>query len=40
VAAGASAAPMSPEFTRYALHLALGVGKHRLIVGSLIHFIG
>jgi len=31
---------MSPKLTRYALHLALGVGKHRLFISGLFHFVG
>lgn len=33
-------AAMSPEFTSYPLHLALGVGKHRAIVCRLFDLVG
>jgi hypothetical protein len=30
---------MPPEFTRYALHFALGVRQHRLIVSRFFYFV-
>jgi hypothetical protein len=35
-----SASPMTPELAGNALHLALGVRKHRLIVRRLLHLVG
>jgi hypothetical protein len=31
---------MPAKFASYAPHLALGVGKHRLIVGRFLDFVG
>ena len=34
-----SPAPMPSKFARYALHFALGVRQHRLIVSRLFYFV-
>jgi hypothetical protein len=35
-----SAASMPAELPCYSLHLALGVGEHRLIISGLFDFVG